>query len=78
MPVKGERDAAIRAVARFAATAAKQRCGKPSPIQKQDCLLTFFQAVGDGGAQFFGQDRGRFLLPALLAMWFPACQEAGV
>jgi hypothetical protein len=34
MPMKGERDAAIRAIARFAAVAAQQRRGKTAPIQK--------------------------------------------
>jgi hypothetical protein len=53
MPVKGERHAAIRTVARFAAIAAKERSGKATAIQKQDCLFAFFQTIGDGGAQFF-------------------------
>ena len=60
MPVKCERDAAIRAIAGFAAIAAKQRRGKTAPIQKQDCLLAFFQTIGNGGPQFSRENRDRF------------------
>jgi hypothetical protein len=48
MPVKGERDAAIGTIARLAAIAAKQRRGKAATIQKQNCLLAFFEAITDG------------------------------
>ena len=51
--MKGERHAAIRTVARFAAIAAKKRSGKPAPIQKQDRLLALVQAIGNSGSQFF-------------------------
>jgi isocitrate/isopropylmalate dehydrogenase len=47
MPVKGERDTAIRAIARFAAITAQQRRGKAATIQKQNCLLAFFEAITD-------------------------------
>src|SRR6516162_9821594 len=60
MAVKRERDAAIRAVARFAAIAAKQRRGETAPIEKQNCLLAFFQAISNGLQQFFRKN-GRFL-----------------
>ena len=53
MPVKRERDTAIWTVARFAAIAAQQRSRKTAAIQEQDCLLSLFQAIGDGLRQFF-------------------------
>src|SRR4030095_12564507 len=67
MPMKGERHATIRTVARFAAIAAKQRSGKAAPIQKENGLLAFFQTIGNGGAQSFRQNRGGLFLPAFLA-----------
>ena len=65
--MKGERDAAIRAVAGLAAIAAKQRSGKSAPIQKQNGLFSFFEPIGDRGAQFFRQNRGRLFFPPFLA-----------
>ena len=65
--MKSERDAAVRAVARFAAITAKQRRGKPAPVQKQNCLLAFFQTISNRGSQLFRQDRGCLFLPAFLA-----------
>src|ERR1700756_4919186 len=47
MPMKGQRNTAIRAIASFAATAAKQRSGKAASIQKQDGLFAPFQTAGD-------------------------------
>src|ERR1043166_2426918 len=66
MPMKRERDAAIRTVARFTAIAAKERRGKTAPIQKQDRLLTFFQTIGNGLRQFSGQNSGLLLLSPFL------------
>jgi hypothetical protein len=48
LPVKRERDTAIRAVARFATIAAQQRRGKTAPVQKQNRLLSFLEAIGNG------------------------------
>ena len=67
MPMKRERDTAIRTIARFAAIAAQQRSGKTAPIQKQNCLLAFFQTIGDGLRQFLGKNGGFLFLPSLLA-----------
>src|SRR4026207_2515793 len=65
--MKRERDAAIRTIARFTAITAEQRRGKPPPVQKENRLLSFLEAIGNGLRQFFGQN-GRFLfLPSFLA-----------
>src|SRR6266705_2776107 len=61
--MKGERHAAIRTVARFAAIAAKKRSGKPAPIQKQDRLfplvivLVFF--IDNNQPEFFERRENR-------------------
>src|SRR5438876_4876851 len=52
MSMEGERDTAVRAIARFAAVAAKQRSGKAAPIQKQNRLLAFLETISDSAAQF--------------------------
>ena len=65
--MEGEGDTAIRAIARFAAVAAKQRSGKAAPIQKQNCLLAFLETISDSAAQFFRQNRNRPFFPAFLA-----------
>src|SRR5258708_6267562 len=67
MPVKRERDTAIRAVARFAAIAAKQRRGKTAPVQKQNCLLAFLQTISNCLRQFFRQNSGFLFPPSFLA-----------
>ena len=67
MLMKRERDTAIRSIARFTAIAAQQRCGKPAPVQKQDRLLSFLEAIGNGLRQFFGQNRGFLSLSSFLA-----------
>src|SRR5437899_162026 len=66
MPVKCERDAAILAVARFAAVAAQQRRGKTTPVQKQNCLLAFLQTISNCLRQFFRKNRGFLFFPAFL------------
>jgi hypothetical protein len=43
--MKGERNATIRAVSRFAAIAAKERRRKSASIQKHDCLFALFQTI---------------------------------
>jgi len=63
MPVKCERDTAIRAIARFTAIAAQQRGGKSAPVQKQNRLLSFLEPIGNGLRQSLGQN-GSFLFPA--------------
>ena len=45
LSMKCERDAAIRAVPRFAAIAAKERRRKPAAIEKQNCLLVFLEPI---------------------------------
>jgi hypothetical protein len=67
LPMKGERDAAIRTIARFTAIAAQQRGGKPAPVQKQNRLLSFLEAIGNGLRQFFGQNGGLLFLPSFLS-----------
>src|SRR5262249_37557084 len=67
LPVKRERDTAIRTGTRFAAIAAEQRSEKPPPVQKQNRLLAFLQSIGNGLRQFFGQNGGFLFLPSLLA-----------
>src|SRR6478752_2933843 len=67
MPVKRERDTAIRTIARFTAIAAQQRGGKPAPVQKQNRLLSFLEAIGNGLRQFFGQNRGFLSFSSFLA-----------
>ena len=67
MPMKSKRNAAIRTVARFTAIAAKQRRGKSASIQKEDCLFTLFETIGDRLRQPFGQNRGGLFFPAFLA-----------
>jgi hypothetical protein len=58
MPMKRERYAAIRAIPRFTAIAAQQRRGKATTIQKQNCLLAFFETIGDCLRQLFRENRG--------------------
>ena len=65
--MKRERDTAIRAIARLAAIAAQQRRGKPAPVQKQNRLLSFLEAIGNGLRQFLGQNGGFLFLPSFLA-----------
>ena len=65
--MKRERDTAIRTVARFTAIAAQQRRGKPAPVQKQNRLLSFLEAIGNGLRQFFGENGGSFFFPSFLA-----------
>src|SRR5262249_48353513 len=67
LPVKRERDTAIRAVARFAAIAAQQRRGKSAPVQKQNRLLAFLEAIGNGLRQFLGENGGFLFFPSFLA-----------
>src|SRR6266581_7648706 len=67
VPMKCERHTAIRTIASFAAIAAKKRSGKPAAIQKQDCLLTFLQTIGNGCTQFFRQNCSRLFFSTLLA-----------
>src|SRR6476620_9500808 len=67
LTVKRERDTAIRTIARFTAIAAQQRGGKPAPVQKQDRLLSFLEAIGNGLRQFFGQNGGFLSLSSFLA-----------
>src|SRR4029077_14239144 len=67
MSMRRERDTAIRTVARFTAIAAQERSGKPAPVQKQDRLLSFFEAIGNGLRQFLGQNGGFLSLPSFLA-----------
>ena len=64
--MKGERDAAIRAIARFAAIAAEQRSGKTAPVEKENGLLAFFESSGDRVAQFLRQNGRRFFFASLL------------
>jgi len=47
-----ERDTAIRAIARFAAIAAQKGGGESAAIQKQNRLLAFLKAIGNGLRQF--------------------------
>ncbi len=61
--MKRERDTAIRTIARFTAIAAQQRGGKSTPVQKQNRLLSFLEAIGNGLRQSLGQNGG-FLFPA--------------
>src|SRR4249919_1940946 len=63
MPMKRERDTAVRTIARFTAIAAQQRSGKPPPVQKQNRLLSFLETIGNGLRQSLGQNGG-FLSPA--------------
>ena len=63
--MEGKRDAAIRAVARFTAVAAKERGGKTAAVQEEDRLLVFFEARRDRGAQFLRKNRGDLLLSPL-------------
>ena len=65
--MKRQRHAAVGTIARLAAVAAKERCGKPATVEKQDGLLVFLQANRDRGAQFLREDRGGLFFPALLA-----------
>ena len=65
--MKRERDTAIRTIARFTAIAAQQRSGKPAPVQKQNRLLSFLEAIGNGLRQFLGQNGGFLFLPSFLA-----------
>src|SRR4029077_2961217 len=67
MPMKGERDTAIRTVARFAAIAAQQRRRKPTSVQKQNRLLPFLETIGDGLRQSLGQNSGFLFLSSFLA-----------
>jgi hypothetical protein len=53
MSMEGERDTAIWAVTRFATIAAQERSGETAPIQKQNCLLSLLNAIGNRGSQFF-------------------------
>ena len=65
--MKRERDTAIRTIARFTAIATQQRRGKPAPVQKQNRLLSFLEAIGNGLRQFFGQNGGFLSLSSFLA-----------
>jgi hypothetical protein len=67
MSMKRERDTAIRAIACLTAIATQQRRGKPTPVQKQNRLLSFLQPVGDGLRQFLGENRCFLFLPSFLA-----------
>src|SRR6476620_970875 len=67
LTVKRERDTAIRTIARFTAIAAQQRGGKPPPVQKQNRLLSFLEAISNGLRQFLGQNCGFLFLPSFLA-----------
>ena len=64
--MKRERDTAIWTVARFATIAAQQRRGKATSIQKQNCLLSFLEAIGNGLRQFLGQDGSSLFLASFL------------
>src|ERR1700745_2830230 len=67
VPVKGERDTAIRTISRLATIAAQQRCGKPAPIQEQNGLLSFLETIGNGLRQFFRQNGVFLSLSSFLA-----------
>src|ERR1700756_2164630 len=67
MPMKGEREAAIRTIARFATIDAQERGGETAPVQEQNSLFSFFKPIGNRGAQFLRQDRCRLFFPPLLA-----------
>jgi hypothetical protein len=67
LPMKRQRDTAIRAVACLTAIAAQQRRGKPTPIQKQNRLLSFLETVGNCLRQSLGQNGGFLFLPSFLA-----------
>ncbi len=64
--MKGERYAAIRTAARFAAIAAQKRSREPAAIQKQNCLFAFFQPICNGGSQFFRENSNRLFFSAFL------------
>ncbi len=65
--VEGERDAAIRALAHFAARAAKEGSGEAAAVQEKDGLLALFQTGGDGSEKLFAQNGERLRLPRFLA-----------
>src|SRR5207237_480225 len=67
MSVKGERHTAIRAIARFAAIAAKQRSGRAASTQKLHWLFAFLKTIGNGCAQFFRQNCCSLFFSTLLA-----------
>src|SRR5262249_37928530 len=62
-----ERDTAIRTIARFTAIATKQRRGESAPIQKQNCLFAFLEAIGNGLRQSLRKNGGLLFFPSLLA-----------
>ena len=67
LPMKRERDAAIRAISRFATIAAQQRSGKTAPVQKQDRLFSFLEPIGDGVRNFSDRIAAFFSFPPFLA-----------
>src|SRR5213082_3870890 len=69
--MKGERDAAIRTIARLPALAAKQRGRKSAPIEKQDCLFAFCHPSRNRAPQPFRKN-GR----ALASLFLPQIDYA--
>jgi hypothetical protein len=61
-----ERDTAIRTITRFTAIAAEQRGGKSAPVQKQNRLLSFLEAISNCLRQSLRQNAGFLLLPSFL------------
>jgi hypothetical protein len=45
--MKGERDAAIGTIARFATIAAQERSRETAPVQEQNGLFSFFEPVSN-------------------------------
>ena len=60
--MEGERDAAIRTVPRFAASAAQERSRESATVEKQNGLLVLLKPARDRRAQLFGENRGDFFL----------------
>src|SRR5437667_1145102 len=67
IPMKRERDAAIRTVPRFTAFTAKERRRKSTPIQKQNRLFAFLQTIGNCLRQFFRKYCSFLFFPSFLA-----------